>query len=703
MVEYILKIDIDESDLVRKLNNALKKVRMPGVATGGSGSFQPSQGMAGNVFIGGKGAITEAGMRRVAEFTEKQQAFREGQENTLRIDNALKMHREDVRYQHSMEKLSRMQNNWTQKMFNVGTVVKLAGLASGVAGLLQMRKMIIDSSPMLQAMHKLLNVGIMFILRPIGDFFGFVMRPLFIPFVKFAVQFYASTLKFIPVWNKIGLGILAALNLDFATSKEYFQQATEEFEGLLKSSRKQEKDAAAPSVANEEGDFWDFLREGFDAFWKVSTGGILPNIFACPGGQTTTTDMTGDCLAAKTYEQSNKWFDSLTKVEENTYDINQSLHDLETIFDFQREKYGDYEAAVQEILCITKYGAPGAKGVAAKAGVSSLLNELEAQEALKDSLDVGSTLWKVTNDRIRDLNARISTSIEKYNNMINSQDNLSTVLTDLTGAINNPPAYVSPTSGWGSGGLGGGGGFGSYYGEGKWKGAGSKLYNTKEEAEANNPAGCMNIKQLAHGGLIEEEIWGVGQDTGKFYKLGEEGDEMVVPWKGNMVSSLARIGGSDYIASRQQAGGSVGQFTGVSAYKYKRAVEMLATAKDRLESRGERPGAPSTAGLSSSSSGARAHIRKIMAAWQQSVLDWEAKETSIGKLEDVLSEYQGITGMTPEQIQQSTNTYANTASTNNNSITINVEGANNADEIIANIGPKLLKYLQENEARVGIR
>ena len=66
----------------------------------------------------------------------------------------------------------------------VPQLVKLAGIGAALAGGAGLGKMIVDSSPMLKSMLKLLNVGVMLILRPIGDFIGFMLRPLLLHFVK---------------------------------------------------------------------------------------------------------------------------------------------------------------------------------------------------------------------------------------------------------------------------------------------------------------------------------------------------------------------------------------------------------------------------------------------------------------------------------------------------------------------------------------
>ena len=54
-------------------------------------------------------------------------------------------------------------------------------------------------------MLKLLNFGIMMILRPIGDFFGFMMRPILIALLqKFIIPFYQT---YLPLMQKLGTDI----------------------------------------------------------------------------------------------------------------------------------------------------------------------------------------------------------------------------------------------------------------------------------------------------------------------------------------------------------------------------------------------------------------------------------------------------------------------------------------------------------------
>ena len=74
-----------------------------------------------------------------------------------------------------------------------------AGSAAVLIGIL---KKALDASPMFQQMMKLLNFGIMMVLRPIGDFFGFLFRPILIMLLrKFIIPWYT---KMYPVMMKMG-------------------------------------------------------------------------------------------------------------------------------------------------------------------------------------------------------------------------------------------------------------------------------------------------------------------------------------------------------------------------------------------------------------------------------------------------------------------------------------------------------------------
>ena len=89
------------------------------------------------------------------------------------------------------------------KMFGGKKGMAIAGGA--IAGVGIMKKAIslgIESSPMMQQMMKLWKFGIMMIFRPIGDFFGFFLRPIFVYLLrKFIIPFYQT---YLPLMQELG-------------------------------------------------------------------------------------------------------------------------------------------------------------------------------------------------------------------------------------------------------------------------------------------------------------------------------------------------------------------------------------------------------------------------------------------------------------------------------------------------------------------
>ena len=97
----------------------------------------------------------------------------------------------------------------------------MAGLGiAGVALLTKAFRKALDSSPMLKQMAKLLDFGVMLVLRPIGDFFGFLFRPILILLLrKFIIPFYQ---EYMPLMRKLGgdIGNFLTKVIDIATSFE---------------------------------------------------------------------------------------------------------------------------------------------------------------------------------------------------------------------------------------------------------------------------------------------------------------------------------------------------------------------------------------------------------------------------------------------------------------------------------------------------
>jgi len=88
-----------------------------------------------------------------------------------------------------------------------GKGMKVAGaIGLGALGLASIAKKgfqaLVEASPMLKQMMKMLNFGVMMILRPIGDFFGFFLRPIFVYLLrKFIIPFYQT---YLPIMQTLG-------------------------------------------------------------------------------------------------------------------------------------------------------------------------------------------------------------------------------------------------------------------------------------------------------------------------------------------------------------------------------------------------------------------------------------------------------------------------------------------------------------------
>ena len=180
-----------------------------------------SGGMFGNVMnmLQGIGGMKVGNYQRLQELSQKKTlSTSEAKEKSMLqggTSNAL-LGRLDSLF----EKTFGGDSKWN-KMFGGQGKVAAAGLGMGaVGGGLAIGKAIIDSSMMLQQMLKLLQFGVMLILKPIGDFFGFLMRPIMILLLrKFIIPFYQKVYPwFATTGTKIGNNIATIMdNLNMET------------------------------------------------------------------------------------------------------------------------------------------------------------------------------------------------------------------------------------------------------------------------------------------------------------------------------------------------------------------------------------------------------------------------------------------------------------------------------------------------------
>jgi len=194
-----------------------------------------------------------------------------------------------------------------QKVGGMGTPVKIAGIAAGLAGAAGLSKMIIDSSPVLKSMLKLLNVGIMLILRPIGDFIGFMLRPLLLKFVKdVAIPAYKDGAKLAKKWGtKFGDTIVDFFYDPIGTISSAIAQAMKDIVFPTNPNGDPAGTLYGPdgSIVGEYKGLLDHVIEGLN---KIFGGdGPVPEINACTGDTTILEKI--DTNTKDTYDAITKW------------------------------------------------------------------------------------------------------------------------------------------------------------------------------------------------------------------------------------------------------------------------------------------------------------------------------------------------------------------------------------------------------------
>ena len=95
---------------------------------------------------------------------------------------------------------SNLSSGLTQGLGKIGIMALGVGAISG--GVKAIAGLVVSSSPMLKQMLKLFNFGIMMLLRPIGDFIGFMLRPILLMLLRtFIIPFYQTAL---PIAQELG-------------------------------------------------------------------------------------------------------------------------------------------------------------------------------------------------------------------------------------------------------------------------------------------------------------------------------------------------------------------------------------------------------------------------------------------------------------------------------------------------------------------
>ena len=317
-------------------------------------------------------------------------------------------------------------------------------------------------------------------------------------------------------------------------------------------------------------------------------------------------------------------------------------------------------------------------------------------------------------------------------------------LINIINAVNGARQQQLLTSG-GVGGGGGSGGIGPYDYSGQCtitvKDSHLGAYGGVSGSRPTAPQSTKIPKKTsestcdnAGGGIIEEEIYGIGKCSGKRYRFGEAGDEAIIPINefNQMVGTLGRIGTSSCIGGGAKSK-SVGRFTGISAgrmaqytsnlYGAQQAVSGAQGAYDeyssnefegqKTEQYRKKAATFYCAGMGrkiSAGGGMRTRNTSEYSEWLKGQRDLKGTLTGaqgdLTSAQEQISPYSGMYSC--DQIVGALKGGADTevtggGTTNLGGITINVSGASDTDKIVDEIGPKILKYLQDNESRVGIR
>ena len=210
-------------------NKLIKMRRMEQILTRAA----PMGGIGGIAFgmLQNIGQAKMAGYKRLKKLQGKKELTPEETKEKSVLEQSATTNKLFGKLDRSFEKYFGGNSKWNKFFAGQGKTAAVGLGLGALGGGMALGKMIIDSSPMFQQMLKLLNFGIMMVLRPIGDFFGFLMRPIMLMLLrKFIIPFYQTALPVMqdmgdyignviaPVLEKVLIGITGVGQLLMAAS-----------------------------------------------------------------------------------------------------------------------------------------------------------------------------------------------------------------------------------------------------------------------------------------------------------------------------------------------------------------------------------------------------------------------------------------------------------------------------------------------------
>lgn len=472
--------------------------------------------------------------------------------------------------------------------------VKIAGVAAGAAGMLGLGKMIVDSSPLMQTMLKLMNLGIMFTLRPIGDFIGTLFRPMMINFVKWSVGWYKMWADNLPTWSAWGEALAEFMNDPFNGLKDIIITAVKVLGTMF--------DIPAVDIAR--------LITDINIAWSQLADAAKPFIDAWNTfWETTVPSFIGDLLSGKIVSDFKIGFNAAWEGFIGFFeDIWQGITDgfarfwnwmkaIPFIGDFLRGAEKDmlepgqmplggdpnspYHAGRMEYDRIMGTNTTGNILDSVNAIYSDIEESLEETGGYWESIANGSMLaladaWKsfTSMSKIEDAFGQSDTTSdnipihaehidETFKDVVNIFDGAANWIANALSRISKtrrktedgseptPEAKIARTIPNIGGSFSGGQGSRSdrykvTLGDGR---SFTQVLDPKSLAHLNKMRGygellkgspILSIRKMAAGGLITEPVFGIGQNTGKGYLMGEAGPERLTPGTGPAKGEMAQ-------------------------------------------------------------------------------------------------------------------------------------------------------------------
>lgn len=475
---------------------------------------------------------------------------------------------------------------------NKGSADKKNPIADGFKSMLKMAvgasilgvigKKLFDSSPLLQAMMKLFNTSVMLIFRPIGDFIGGFLRPLMLFFMKnIAIPFYkmGKGLGNIgEMYGKQALGFLlkpqetlyAALvrwaseipllnsmysDADKHLAKSYSGVADWQLDALVNAGRLDDKQGIIDHIATQETG-WDSIKDWLETMMGGTTGmgmstGITSDSTKGIGGKFIETIQEDAEMSSKWMEDVESFFLKIKNSGEVTADdaaefsrlvgltathagdgaksmeymdsmLRQLSDNLQTRLratgmSMPTTSTGQRSAAAQQMInqsgVLTSLLSPGEAhgwgydGVPQPKSGNSIVDRLGVYGKMgTDVLAKSNVNWAYSKYGNKKLLADSKTATDDDGNLIIDNRTLEEKLKaenyNSDGSLKTWMDYASDPK------------------------VASEWMSTSATANLLHNSGVQI--GMAHGGVINEEIFGVGR-SGKRYRFGEMGSEVVTP------------------------------------------------------------------------------------------------------------------------------------------------------------------------------